>query len=751
MTAAPTNAFSAYGKRLISARKMKRMSQDDLALAILTPLLVVEAWEAGLSIPRQKRADALAVCLGDPGLALITEYAAKPVPVQPKPAPRVWVIKAPEPVQEPEEVVESKHRGRLAMEVPLDTPGGIIRHARLGLKLDMLSFAVKVGVSKAYISLIELNHIKPSRKFLARVEAAYPGLVKIPETAVFKPKEKAPKKPKAEKPVIDNPHKHPRAWTPPAEGTFGRLLAEARRKANLSQREVCEKLGTSQPWYWGLEKNIRLPSAKLVDVMELVFPGAGLKEKLKSIPESRLAKAIAKAAGAEDKKAAKEAKRAAKAVAKEARRAEKAAAKEGKLVAKTTPAHRVYTKVSKEEAAEHIGRKSLPRVVPQKKVAPSTEEVLAAARAGNMEVFGDWCEANRKKLVGLAKHFLGSDHYCAEDMVQDSFVIASGKIVDFNNEFTNSLYAWVKQMMVYCCYERKRKDKREQGVDEDVLEMISTKVSVDKHENVGDAEQLSEEVDFLKSVFFNCLPTLPAKMREVARLRVIEGKHYADIAVITKIPVGTVMSTLGRARTKFKKALDLAKKKRLTAETGPTDEQLLARIADKDESALEMLEKRWRGPVKNIAFKFVHDYQKSEDVCQDVFLKIWKNAVFFTAIKGKPSSWIFSIATNTAKDSCRFDRSRGNGVTTSYPAEILVRIGHAISASVGIQERLILEKSILELPEKSREVINLFYMEGLSHPEIAERVKTPLGTIKTRIRTSLLKLKVLMNSQTKAA
>ena len=176
----------------------------------------------------------------------------------------------------------------------------------------------------------------------------------------------------------------------------------------------------------------------------------------------------------------------------------------------------------------------------------------------------------------------------------------------------------------------------------------------------------------------------------------------------------------------------------------PDDLQLLQRIAAKDKDALNILYNRYMTPVYSLSLHMLKQPPLAEEVTQDVFLNIWLKADSFNASRGNPRSWIMSVAHHRVVDVIR-SRRRTYTMTDPEGYETLERLpasGPSVEAQVTQnldRERIV--RALATLPDNQREVIELAYFEGYSQSEMAEKLSQPLGTIKTRVRLAMQKLR----------
>jgi RNA polymerase sigma-70 factor (ECF subfamily) len=176
----------------------------------------------------------------------------------------------------------------------------------------------------------------------------------------------------------------------------------------------------------------------------------------------------------------------------------------------------------------------------------------------------------------------------------------------------------------------------------------------------------------------------------------------------------------------------------------PTDESLATQVAQGDESALELIVKRWTRPVYSLCLRMLGDPGLAQEVTQDVFFKCWRHAASFEEKKGSFSSWILSVAHHSAIDALRRRRSKGRDA--AYPMDELMTASLASPAKgVTFWQKLRMEKALAKLSPAQRQVVEMAYFEGLTREEMAQRLGEPVGTVKTRLRDTLMKLQKLFS------
>ncbi len=168
-----------------------------------------------------------------------------------------------------------------------------------------------------------------------------------------------------------------------------------------------------------------------------------------------------------------------------------------------------------------------------------------------------------------------------------------------------------------------------------------------------------------------------------------------------------------------------------------TDEFLLFSIAAAQESALLELYQRYCKAVHSLAKRMLRTDEDAEEVTQDVFVKIWLKALEYSPQKGKVSTWVLTIAHHSAIDALR----RRNSRATLPMFEDELEHTPDIRESRDPLEVSAMQTAMLKLESEEKHCIELAYFEGLSHAQLATRLGMPLGTVKTRIRTGLQKLR----------
>jgi len=171
------------------------------------------------------------------------------------------------------------------------------------------------------------------------------------------------------------------------------------------------------------------------------------------------------------------------------------------------------------------------------------------------------------------------------------------------------------------------------------------------------------------------------------------------------------------------------------------DTELMRRIAERDQQALWALYQEYGKAVYSLAYRILENTVLAEEVTQDTFLKVWHQTTRWDAEKGKLKNWLLTIAQFTA-----IDRLRKEGRQPAVHADPIEDTDESLLTSKNEarwQEESALHMLVSQLPEQQGALINLAFFQGMSHGEIAAALHMPLGTVKTRLRAGLHRLREL--------
>jgi RNA polymerase sigma-70 factor (ECF subfamily) len=175
------------------------------------------------------------------------------------------------------------------------------------------------------------------------------------------------------------------------------------------------------------------------------------------------------------------------------------------------------------------------------------------------------------------------------------------------------------------------------------------------------------------------------------------------------------------------------------------DDDLLALITRRSEAALGAVYDRYGGLVYTIALRITGDRQTAEEVVQDVFQSVWQTAAGFQPGLGSCSSWLVGITRHRAIDATRSKRERARMREQTITHDSFVDVdANPDAAVVQVDLRDAVKEALTTLPTNQRQAVELAYYGGLTRVEIAERLGEPIGTVKTRLRLGLLKLRDLL-------
>jgi RNA polymerase sigma-70 factor (ECF subfamily) len=176
----------------------------------------------------------------------------------------------------------------------------------------------------------------------------------------------------------------------------------------------------------------------------------------------------------------------------------------------------------------------------------------------------------------------------------------------------------------------------------------------------------------------------------------------------------------------------------------PDDAALLRRMAEGDEQALGLFYDRWQPLVHGVVLRIVRQRDDVEDVVEEVFWQAWRQAGRYETGRGSVQTWLLTIARSRALDKVRALKRLREEPMDGENGEQVVQLaaeGDPSMNTEAAERRVIVLAALAELPAEQREALELGYFSGLSQTEIAERTGQPLGTIKTRMRLAMQKLR----------
>jgi len=178
-----------------------------------------------------------------------------------------------------------------------------------------------------------------------------------------------------------------------------------------------------------------------------------------------------------------------------------------------------------------------------------------------------------------------------------------------------------------------------------------------------------------------------------------------------------------------------------SARTTADDQAALERMARGDQAGLAEMYDRHGRLVYSLALRIVRDRGDAEDVTQDVFVQAWRQASRFDTTRGNVAAWLLTMARSRAIDLIRRRRVRPQPGADDMVMETKDASPAPDVQFEWVQRAEVIQEAMGALPLLQRLAIELAFFEGLTQAEIAEQLEVPLGTVKTRIRQGLLKLR----------
>lgn len=173
--------------------------------------------------------------------------------------------------------------------------------------------------------------------------------------------------------------------------------------------------------------------------------------------------------------------------------------------------------------------------------------------------------------------------------------------------------------------------------------------------------------------------------------------------------------------------------------------ELLALIAKGDQKAFGQLYDQSSSLLFRLALRILGDRDETAEVLQEVYVEVWHKVLRYDPGRGSPMAWLVTLTRSRAVDRFRARAARGRHVTRSIDETPAVHVQDdgpgPFENRAEAELRASVAKALSELPEGQQQALELAYYEGLSHTEIANRLQQPVGTIKTRIRLGMSKLK----------
>lgn len=184
------------------------------------------------------------------------------------------------------------------------------------------------------------------------------------------------------------------------------------------------------------------------------------------------------------------------------------------------------------------------------------------------------------------------------------------------------------------------------------------------------------------------------------------------------------------------------KTKIFAIKTQYSEEQLIMSLKDRNENGFHYLYDHYSGALYGVILRIVQSKDYTEEIIQDVFVKIWNSIHQYDSSKGRFYTWIINIARNTAIDYLK-SKSFQNELK-NQPLPDFVYNSAELSTTNNSSDFIGFNNVLDKLETDKKELIDLAYYQGYTQNEISEKLKIPLGTVKTKMRNALMKLKDLL-------
>lgn len=173
------------------------------------------------------------------------------------------------------------------------------------------------------------------------------------------------------------------------------------------------------------------------------------------------------------------------------------------------------------------------------------------------------------------------------------------------------------------------------------------------------------------------------------------------------------------------------------------ESELVSRLTSGDQQAMSELYDRFSGAILGVIMKIITDQAVAEDVLQETMLKIWNNINSFDTSKGRLFTWMINIARNQSIDKTRSKGFKNSSQNSSL--EDSVYVSETVPSAGASVDTMDVHNWLLHLPEENRQLMRLAYFMGYTQEEISKELNMPLGTVKTKIRNSLIVLRKKLN------
>jgi RNA polymerase sigma-70 factor, ECF subfamily len=181
------------------------------------------------------------------------------------------------------------------------------------------------------------------------------------------------------------------------------------------------------------------------------------------------------------------------------------------------------------------------------------------------------------------------------------------------------------------------------------------------------------------------------------------------------------------------------------------DPKLLSRVAKGDIEAFNQLYEQSNVLLFTLAYRILGSREEAALLLQEVYLEVWRKVARYDVGRGTPVAWLVTLTRSRAIERIRSGVSRGSTPVADCPTDASTpsrQFQQPVPADTAMESELrpLLNKAIAELPAAQQEAVEMAYYHGLSHSEIATKLNQPLGTVKTRIKLAMIKLRASLHS-----
>jgi RNA polymerase sigma-70 factor (ECF subfamily) len=186
----------------------------------------------------------------------------------------------------------------------------------------------------------------------------------------------------------------------------------------------------------------------------------------------------------------------------------------------------------------------------------------------------------------------------------------------------------------------------------------------------------------------------------------------------------------------------------MAAESGDNPVRLIHQIANGNREAFGRFYDRYAPLAFTFAVRILRNRSAAEDLLQEAFFQVWNQAANYSQDRGSPEAWLITMTRSRAIDKLRSKRRRDKSFVPMEGPTGKEYDGRVESGATASDSKIMVNSALAQLSDNQRQVLELAYFDGLTQSEIADRLKEPLGTVKTRMRAALEKLREILGAKT---